>query len=285
MTVAPNVGLSPHVAHERDVCRAALEALAERLHLESEEFTYPEDNDRTRPAVDMQFSLGGRRCVVEHTLTESFPEQIADGVRFLDLLAPLQANLRGVLPFPGRYRLTIPVGAVRGLRPRDVAAIRDGVEDWIVRNAPVLVLDGPPIDEQPDGVPFAVRLSRAATQDPESTLFIKRWAPPDVEQKRRERIGTALVSKCPKLKSAKAGDGLSILVLESDDIALADWEVVAEAFVEQVGLRDDAPDYVYLVETEASPWWVWLLKEYSDLYPHLREPTHFVCQPSIGSTR
>lgn len=59
----------------------------------------------------------------------------------------------------------------------------------------------------------------------------------------------------------------SVLVLESDDLALANCSLVASAVLDELKTRDDVPDQIYLVETEAEPWAVWTIKSGSRVFP------------------
>lgn len=86
------------------------------------------------------------------------------------------------------------------------------------------------------------------------------------------RIRSAPEDKCPKLQAAKGDDLTSVLVLESNDIALANSVDIAKAVVKELSERqDDIPDEVYLVETEIEPWVVWVLKEGPHLFPDVAE--------------
>jgi hypothetical protein len=101
--------------------------------------------------------------------------------------------------------------------------------------------------------------------------------PLNIEESRRSRIGTALARKCPKLAKAKHERGaLSVLLLESDDIALANRHVVSEAVVEELEARTDQPDFVLLVETDRGlAWELWIVKEGDREYPTIDVPGPF----------
>jgi hypothetical protein len=101
--------------------------------------------------------------------------------------------------------------------------------------------------------------------------------PPDIEEARRARIRTALARKCPKLAKAKREHGaLSALLLESDDIALANRHVISEAVVEELKTRADQPDFVFLVETDRGlAWELWIVKEGARQYPTIDNPGPF----------
>ena len=80
-----------------------------------------------------------------------------------------------------------------------------------------------------------------------------RFTPPDLEKQRRQRIETALAKKLPKLAAAKIEHHAteSVLVLESDDIALANRDAIGECLREVLRDRADVPDTIYLAETDS----------------------------------
>ena len=92
----------------------------------------------------------------------------------------------------------------------------------------------------------------------------------------------ALGKKLPKLRRCKSEGARTVLVLESDDIALTEPNLVVDALA---GLQGEFtgelpfPDEIYFVDTASSegPWWVWLMK-YDGKRWHLEDwtkPTEF----------
>jgi hypothetical protein len=120
----------------------------------------------------------------------------------------------------------------------------------------------------PEGVPFSVTLHCSGKTS--SQLLVSRAVPDDLEALRLQRLREALGRKCPKLSVHKADGRETVLVLESNDIALGNNSVIAKAFVQALGERTDPPDRVFLVETEGRPWYLWTLKEVEDVYPSPR---------------
>ena len=79
-------------------------------------------------------------------------------------------------------------------------------------------------------MPFEVSLYRWPGLD--GRLFIGEFSPEKLEELRRQRVRLALDAKCPKLLAAKGESRISVLVLESDDIALANPVVIGNALVQ-----------------------------------------------------
>jgi hypothetical protein len=225
----------------------------------------PDEMERERQAVDLAFQSTYGKFVMEHTQIESFPEQILDGIRLINILSPLEARLQNTLPVPGHYQLAIEVGALK--RVKDAERLRQFLTDWIIKTAPLLKthpISDRCIKETPPGVPFPVLLCRYPGLD--GRFILCRYSPKELEKERRVRLDKAINDKCPKLHGAK-GEATSILVLESDDIALANHDLIAEAVKDQFREEDLLPDEIYLVETEEEPWLITVLKEGAEWFP------------------
>jgi hypothetical protein len=204
-----------------------------------------------------------------HTRIQSFVDQIAEGKRFVELLGPLEAELQGRLP--GAFFLIVEVGVAR-VRAADHPAVRVAIVDWIMQNAAGLDPDettGPAghcdLSATPPGVPFQVTLHRDS--DYESRLFIMQELSGQLLELRRAAIAVSLDRKCPKLKDARGAGCVSVLVLESNDISLANRAAVAEAVAAELSQRQDAPDVVIWTRTSTAPWKAALLKDGDAIYP------------------
>lgn len=251
--------------HQKRVCIAVAKAMARRSSSSLEDVTWPDEEIRDTKAVDMQFSISGTAYVLEHTRIESFPEQIRDSTKFLQLLGSLETFMPSRL-HPGYYRLIVPSEVMYKTEysEKESALISKWIEEK-ARDAP----DGDEfeITETPDGISFPVTLVRE--NDESTTFLIMRSVPDQIEDKRIERIRTALENKCPKLAKAKTEANISILLLESKDIALANERVIAralEAAISAAGVH--LPDIILLVETDiGTRWYLRALKEYDLFYP------------------
>jgi hypothetical protein len=108
-------------------------------------------------------------------------------------------------------------------------------------------------------VPFTMRLHLLFKGD--SRLILYSDIEGDADQLREDRLRIALDSKCPKL-AQWANDGrTSILIFEADYSQHSNAAHVIQATRTAIGTRNDPPDLIVLVETDASPWSGWVLKE------------------------
>ena len=223
------------------------------------EIVKTDDTEKNKKAPDAVALVGCRKVVIEHTSIDSIPFQRMDDDRFMRVLGPLESELAGKLPTPGHYNLAIHTNVIpTGV---DWADVRLKILEWCQKVAPNLEIGDPRtaprhfVREVPQGVPFEVELSRWPRQD--GQLKIARFAPEDtdLENQREEVIYQALISRGNKAAECRAKyekERLrTMLVLESKDIALANFTVIGQAFVNATKRVDSAqlPDEVYLVET------------------------------------
>ncbi|NOT26100.1 MAG: hypothetical protein HOP16_08350 [Acidobacteria bacterium] len=118
-------------------------------------------------------------------------------------------------------------------------------------------------------LPYEIHLWKRHSR--ESRIFAARYIDSsDSKQERTERIRTALTRKIPKLVATAAAriNCKSVLILESDDIALSNVFAIAEAFRSALASFEQLPDYVFLVETDGGVPVVSILKDGARLLPH-----------------
>jgi hypothetical protein len=60
-----------------------------------------------------------------------------------------------------------------------------------------------------------------------------------------------------------------VLVLESDDVALANRRAIADSTVVELSARGDAPDIVIWARTSTNPWKAWVLKDGATKHPNV----------------
>lgn len=265
--------------HHKEVYEVVIHLMERRKNKSLAIVGSPDEIERTKKAVDLHVRENNTDYYIEHTLIESFLGQISDGSRIMRLLAPLEKSLIGELP-PGHFTLIVASGATADVTHVDKNAdkIQAAFKRWILDKSVALSNEAlikkryMQYREMPPNVPFEVVLSC----DPEldNSFYIARFAPDEIEKKRRERIEIALNNKCPKLKAAKTQhDSRSVLIFESNDIALANQFLIASAFSDEIRKRtDDIPDEVYLVETDIpGQWSIWVLKESENYFPEIAD--------------
>ena len=253
----------------------ALDALAQRWGRRFTQLEIPDEKERQRPAVDLLVEDDeGRHWVIEHTVVESFAGRIFDDSLFSTLAKCVEEGLSGSLPKRGQYRVTLnPGGLARRIDTEDICA---AVCTWATSVADSLAI-GSPVTAPAHVAntvlaPWEVNVSLTRWPGHDGRVLAMRSVPENLISLRGQRIATALDRKCPKLQEAtRHGELASLLVLESDDLALGNYPDIAEATVRGLENRSDVPDVIGLIETDIDAD-VWLIKEHEAMYPEIRDP-------------
>lgn len=258
-------------SQQKRVIKKTLEYISKSKNVICEIIEYPDEKERKLPACDAIAIIDGKKVAIEHTSIDSIPFQRRDTRRFSDLLGPLEKQLTGKLPREGNYQLVvnmdvIPVGVKWGF-------IRTQIGNWCQKVAPSLAMGSPStapnhfIKERLPGVPFEVALYRWRFRD--GQFHVARFLPSDLEEKRVKVIVNSLISRGVKVAEYKNSGLRTILILESNDIALADASSIGTAFIKAIDCAklSKTPDEVYLVETETTSYYFHCLKMDEALLP------------------
>lgn len=263
--------------NEGKSCDAVLRILEERLGFLRTDVSFPEQ-DGSGPPVELQCRIGAQKFALEHTIIEAFSGQIESSIHFGRLVESIEDELSSQLPRSGVYYLTFPIAPHKQIQGSDYGAIRSALTEWVIDQAREMYQAHPlclardiepnghrsSSTDRPPGVPFEVTLARevhwATANEYNGRLFIVRVGPSDLESERRSRVVRALDKKCQKLRACQKMGLSTVLVLESDDVALTNHILVAKALEGAAVGRTDVPDEIYFVGTQVEPWTVWTLK-------------------------
>ena len=253
------------------------------------------ETERIGPPVDFRLMLDAREYAIEHTQIEAIPGLIRAGEGYRQLIEPVIDEVSGTLPGSAVYALHFPIDTHLGVKRADLARIRRGLIAWIRAKAQCLYernrdrlerqcrsprfLDS--IEAKPPDLLYTVRLciGAARSESKRGALRLARLGldNEELEARRADRLQEALRRKCSKLQRCKEEGARTILVLESDDIALTNHVLVGECLAALLPERTDLPDEIYLVETEVKSWTVRCMKLDTECWPveHLAEPAMF----------
>jgi hypothetical protein len=281
------------IDNERKACDAVARVLEEHSRAVRSNSRCPE-KDGSGPPVEYVFDLAGKTYALEHTIIEAFERQIHTGVDFGRFVAPIEAALDHHMPRPGMYQLLFPIDPCAGLKPRDIPKIQEAIIAWAKAKAAELHADlprKPTRAEKPRGhtnlrketlpsLTFELYLSRytnwAMPDIANGRLFVGRFAPPNHENLREQRLATAFDRKLPKLAKCKAAGAVSVLILENGDIALTNHILVAEAVDKLLRGRADQPDQIWLVDAVIeNEWTVWCFLRDGVVFPDEDRPTRY----------
>ncbi len=274
------------MSNEGKSCDAVVKCIEQRTGESRTDIRCPE-TDRVGPPVELRLKIGTQEYAIEHTKIEAFEDQISRGVSLESLVGPVKKALSGKLPGPGFCTMIFPRDRKLVVKKTSLKKCQQSLEVWVRENALHLYrrvqerIGGESvvphkyyrdsITGKPSGFSYAIKLSCRFTGPPSAQesgrLGAGRWAPgnKELEDLRAHRLGRALFQKIPKLWRCKSEGARTVLVLESDDIALTEPSLVGDALIglqEEFAAELPFPDEIYFVDTALSegPWWVWLMK-------------------------
>jgi hypothetical protein len=263
------------IDNERRACDAVVRALEAHGGIKRAGAYSPED-EKIGPPVEYVFELRAQKHAVEHTVIEAFPGQIRANTDFASFVSPIEAALHGNLPPPGKFDLIFDIDPTQGLTAKMIAKAQAGITLWVAKNALDLHAEQP---TQPDrrqslrgyqnerkDIVEGVRIHLIREtgwwmpEPAKGRLFITRFAPPNYETLRLNRIKTAMKKKLPKLEKWKADGTRTILVLENRDMALSNHGEIYDAVESALAGQAYVPDEVWLVDTTIdNEWTAWCL--------------------------
>jgi len=240
-------------------CDAILRILEEREGAVRSPLIFPEKEHHSAP-VELVCTIGTKRFALEHTKLEAYREQIRDGVHFTDGLELLETELKNRLPNDGWFTLIVPANSFQGLSPSKVKKIRQIISAWVIQTAPLMKLSQREFDEKTQniiGVPFPVTLEAiAGPAESSGRLKIARFAPPNIEALRSRQISIALAKKLPKLEAWAQLGSQTVLILESEDLALTNHGWVLKGLKHDLSGQSFRPDRIFFVYAVGSTWLV-----------------------------
>jgi hypothetical protein len=239
---------------DKRLCLAAAQRLADRRGGGAlRDVRYPDNVNRTDPAIDL-IAMGDVGAIaVEHTVLETFQGQITDNVRFQQLLGDMTDRIGVTLPTPGHYHLAVPVEAVAGIKPTDT--VQEAIETWIRDKAATLPIPRIPPKEKnsvagvPPDAPLPMVLRRLH-DGPQGVVWFLRATPEELAELSVLRAMTALQHKAKELEAYRSQGATTVLLLEIQDFVLTNAAAVATA-VEEAARRFGGPlaDLIVAVET------------------------------------
>lgn len=181
------------------------------------------------------------RFAIEHTSFDTVRNQRRDSARFLKVVGDLEAEISPQLNY--RIRILLPYEGIR--RGQKWSLIRESLKNWIMNFSSKLP-DGRHFIDNVPGIPFQFHVNKASDRRP-GLIFI-RFEPENNDFSNRLR--DHLNRKARKLMPYKAKKFKTVLLLESDDIALMDESIMLErirmAFSQKL---PDGVDQIWYADT------------------------------------
>jgi hypothetical protein len=209
---------------------------------------WPDKEERNQRACDAYAeALGVRPLAIEHTNIETFRQQKQDSARFLQVCGVLETELKGAFPYD--VHLIIPTFGIQ--TGTDWNAITNMLRAWLLKNVGALPFGN--TSHKVDGVPFNIGISK---QDRHGTGFgVARWAPPNLGSNDEliEIVAGALNNKNDQLQRYRTYGDQTVLILETDDIALMNHVLLYKAFLQaSASIPTPNIDQVWMARTIGS---------------------------------
>ena len=183
----------------------------------------PDEKNRRSPDID---AIAGPYAI-EHSSVDTVPNQRRNSAWFVQVVKPLEDEFDSNLPF--RLTLTFPFEAIQS--GQDWSEITDSLRVWLLNEAPQLTT-GMHNVRGVTVIPFEIHVTKKESN--RNGLFFGRFAPND--QTFPDRLREKLAQKTDKLSRYKNKCKSTILLVESDDIALMNDGIMWD------GLRSAYPD-------------------------------------------
>jgi hypothetical protein len=169
----------------------------------------PDESERNESAID---AVAGP-LAIEHTSIDTIDGQRRDSARLMDIVSELESELGPTMGF--RLSVVFPYDGIR--TGQDWGAMKRSLKDWLLGEAPSPVDGWSPVNVL--GLPFAVDVEKAGPgSGRQPGLFFARSVPPESDL--IARLRRLIERKAAKLRSHRAFGKTTVLVVESDDIAL-----------------------------------------------------------------
>lgn len=180
----------------------------------------PDRINRNTEDIDAVISGKHNRIALEHTTIDTFPGQRDDSNRFNIVFGALEKELNG--KFKGNIHITascysIPVG-------QNWNDLRKKLRSWLIDNIPNIPY-GHEFHDIPN-TPFEIHINKKPSKEPR--FFVARFSPND--ETLSERLAVTIARKERKLSQYKKEGFETILLIENDDIALMNEDIMTDSF-------------------------------------------------------
>jgi len=217
----------------------------------------------------------GEDYTIEHTFINSYPKQVFYEKLFAKYIQPLGLEDKIKAAYPKKLvHVHIPIDAFKresDARSFDFDGLIQNLIDAVGRT-PETQNVGRTTEFQFPNTPFAVHINKC---DGWGITFVTQVVPIQREQVPvylTSEMSRAIRSKGEKLKAAKARGEKTVLLLDSDDYALINYEMLAEAFEKASSdlLLFEGIDDVY-IQQRGGVSWIFPVKLGARMYPDLPE--------------
>ena len=201
---------------DRDVVDAFVSFLRKHGHPGLKIDRRPDEENRNSADIDAV----ANSLAIEHTSIDTLPNQRRDSDWFKQAAGGIESEFPQKPPF--RLNITLEYDAI--IKGQNWASIRQALKSWIINDVSQLD-DGRHILDSVPGIPFRLHVKKASARPP--GIFFGRFEPHD--DSLPDRIHGLFERKAKKLAKYHSKGLTTILLVESDDIALMNELILFEA--------------------------------------------------------
>jgi hypothetical protein len=237
--------MTKRIERQKELLKAVVNTYNEAVGSKYSITRWPDEEERNTRACDAYAEVPGRPpLAIEHTIIPTFDVQKEKDAQFMKAIGDLEAQLKTFFPY--NLSLDIHMSAIQ--KGQKWIEIRDAVGTWLKDNVAKI----PPGKSkvQIPNVPFEVILERDDNLPPSFTVSRTLDSTLDVAEELIKSIAAALQDKNDQLKRYKAQGNRTILVVESQDIALVSSVSIYKAFLKaHAQVQPTNIDQIWLINT------------------------------------
>lgn len=206
--------------NEKNACIAFIEILCKITGVEYDKESSPDEQNRSSPDVDyILISKDGRshRIAVEHTLVESFEDQLAYANQSYDVVEQINVQCKGQLPTDRYYFLVVPQPLIGTLKIKERNRFIKEMSSWIPNISQTLT-QGRSASQVYNDSTVSLRCEGSHPEMNGNVHRIQRQ-PMGAEKLKRERFRRAINEKLPKLCRYKLKGVTTALLLEDINLS------------------------------------------------------------------
>jgi hypothetical protein len=238
----------------------------------------PDSNSPGCGGCDAIVERGGNRQVIEHTTIDAYMGRRQDDHRFRLVVAALEQPVAESFP-DSWIEISVPAHAIptgqnwESLRELLLHRVSEGIYNMAIAKYDDLSRQ----KFEWSDIPFPVWISRQALAGDTPACHVFRVEPENKREQLVAGLARALNDKSDQLRPYHDKGMRTVLLLDFDDVALLNQDVVAKAFAEaaQEWKSPNVIDEVYLADGRRRHVWLLPVKLGERLYPDLTEFKQF----------
>jgi len=218
--------MSNRTTHQKTLIHAVLTHYNTASGLAYGVTRWPDEEERNNRACDAYAESSGQvPLAIEHTLIPSFDLQKQHDAQFMRVIGDLEVELKHSFLFD--LSLSIPMFAIQ--KGQDWPEIKTTVKGWLLANADTIPAGRSKVSI-PD-VPFDVELTRDDDLAPLFSVARLLDSSLNIPEQLAASIAGALADKDEQLTRYWEDGSQTLLILESQDIALVNRGMIYKAFL------------------------------------------------------